>query len=72
MQAPIEPVTVWAEPMTQPVLHLAHAVANDAEPVQVDRDEKADPTRPGHPDHALYQQICEGVQALDAKHGRML
>ncbi|MCR8716820.1 toxin, partial [Stenotrophomonas indicatrix] len=25
---------------------------------------------PGHTDHALYQQICEGVQALDAKHGR--
>lgn len=36
----------------------------------VDGDDKADPTRPGHPDHALYQQICEGVQALDAKHGR--
>lgn len=29
-----------------------------------------DPTQPGHPDHALYQQIREGVAALDAKHGR--
>lgn len=29
-----------------------------------------DPTQPGHPDHALYQQIREGVEALDAKHGR--
>ncbi|HFF6230042.1 TPA: XVIPCD domain-containing protein [Stenotrophomonas maltophilia] len=28
------------------------------------------PTQPGHPDHALYQQIREGVEALDAKHGR--
>nr|WP_312662157.1 XVIPCD domain-containing protein [Stenotrophomonas geniculata] len=29
-----------------------------------------DPTQPGHPDHALYQQIRECVEALDAKHGR--
>ncbi|EKT4089488.1 hypothetical protein QEG26_003465 [Stenotrophomonas maltophilia] len=29
-----------------------------------------DPTQPGHPDHALYQQIRDGVEALDAKHGR--
>lgn len=29
-----------------------------------------DPTQPGHPDHALYQQIREGVEVLDAKHGR--
>ncbi|MFB5857041.1 XVIPCD domain-containing protein [Stenotrophomonas maltophilia] len=29
-----------------------------------------DPTQPGHPDHALYRQIREGVEALDAKHGR--
>jgi len=29
-----------------------------------------DPTQAGHPDHALYQQIREGVEALDAKHGR--
>ncbi|HGM7321356.1 TPA: XVIPCD domain-containing protein [Stenotrophomonas maltophilia] len=26
--------------------------------------------QPGHPDHALYQQIREGVEELDAKHGR--
>ena len=26
--------------------------------------------QPGHPDHALYQQIREGVEQLDAKHGR--
>ncbi|WP_080357266.1 zeta toxin family protein [Stenotrophomonas maltophilia] len=28
------------------------------------------PTQPEHPDHALYQQIREGVATLDAKHGR--
>ncbi|WP_425523254.1 zeta toxin family protein [Stenotrophomonas maltophilia] len=28
------------------------------------------PTEPEHPDHALYQQVREGVAALDAKHGR--
>ena len=26
--------------------------------------------QPGHPDHALYQQIRKGVEELDAKHGR--
>jgi len=28
------------------------------------------PTQPDHPDHTLYQQVREGVAALDAKHGR--
>lgn len=28
------------------------------------------PTQPEHPDHVLYQQVREGVAALDAKHGR--
>lgn len=28
------------------------------------------PTQSGHPDHALYQQVREGVAALDAKYGR--
>lgn len=28
------------------------------------------PTQPEHPDHALYQQVREGVAALDTKHGR--
>lgn len=70
MQVPVAPVTAWAEPTTATTTHPAYAVASDADPVQVARDEKPDPTRPGHTDHALYQQICEGVQALDAKHGR--
>lgn len=28
------------------------------------------PTQPEHPDHPLYQQVREGVAALDVKHGR--
>ncbi|WP_242889761.1 XVIPCD domain-containing protein [Stenotrophomonas maltophilia] len=28
------------------------------------------PMQPSHPDHALYLQIREGVEELDAKHGR--
>lgn len=31
---------------------------------------ESNPMRPGHPDHELYQQIREGVEELDAKHGR--
>jgi len=31
---------------------------------------ESNPMQPGHPDHALYQQIREGVEQLDAKHGR--
>lgn len=31
---------------------------------------ESNPMQPGHPDHALYQQIREGVAELDAKHGR--
>lgn len=30
----------------------------------------SDPSRPGHPDHAMYGQIREGVYALDASLGR--
>lgn len=29
-----------------------------------------DPRKEGHPDHSLYQQIRDGVSAVDAKHGR--
>lgn len=28
------------------------------------------PDQAGHPDHAMYQQIREGVAAIDAQHGR--
>ena len=30
----------------------------------------ATPTQPGHPDHPLYQQVRDGVAALDARYGR--
>ncbi|WP_353075773.1 XVIPCD domain-containing protein [Stenotrophomonas sepilia] len=60
-------VTVPAEP----------TIAPSPEPAAPAPDEASgpnralqDPTQPGHPDHALYQQIREGVEALDAKHGR--
>ncbi len=53
------------------------AIAASPEPAAPAPDEASapnlvlqDPTQPGHPDHALYQQIREGVAALDAKHGR--
>uniref|UniRef100_UPI0022AC8A1A XVIPCD domain-containing protein n=2 Tax=Gammaproteobacteria TaxID=1236 RepID=UPI0022AC8A1A len=29
-----------------------------------------DPRKEGHPDHVLYQQIRDGVSAVDARHGR--
>jgi len=60
-------ITVPAEP----------AIAPSPEPAALAPDEVSgpnrtlqDPSQPGHPDHALYQQIREGVEALDAKHGR--
>ncbi|MBN4958838.1 hypothetical protein JY411_10495 [Stenotrophomonas maltophilia] len=60
-------VTVPAEP----------TIAPSPEPTAPAPDEASgpnrtlqDPTQPGHPDHALYQQIREGVEAVDAKHGR--
>ncbi len=28
------------------------------------------PAQPDHPDHALYLQVRQGIEALDAKHGR--
>lgn len=31
---------------------------------------ESNPMQPDHPDHALYQQIREGVEELDARHGR--
>lgn len=60
-------VTVPAEP----------TIAPSPEPTALAPDEASgpnrtlqDPTQSGHPDHALYRQIREGVEALDAKHGR--
>lgn len=66
------------QPVTAAVtVPAAPTIAPSPEPTAPAPDEASgpnrtlqDPTQPGHPDHALYQQIREGVEALDAKHGR--
>lgn len=66
------------QPVTATVtVPAAPTIAPSPEPTAPAPDEASgpnrtlqDPTQPGHPDHALYQQIREGVEALDAKHGR--
>lgn len=66
------------QPVTAAVtVPAAPTIAPSPEPTAPAQDEASgpnrtlqDPTQPGHPDHALYQQIREGVEALDAKHGR--
>ncbi|MCM2525952.1 hypothetical protein NDN64_15450 [Stenotrophomonas maltophilia] len=60
-------VTVPAEPTIAPSLGPAAPAPDEA---SGPNRALQDPTQPGHPDHALYQQIRDGVEALDAKHGR--
>lgn len=60
-------VTVPAEPTIAPSPEPAAPAPDEASAPNLALQ---DPTQPGHPDHALYQQIREGVEALDAKHGR--
>lgn len=60
-------ITVPAEPTTAPGPEPAAPAPDEA---SGPNRALQDPTQPGHPDHALYQQIREGVEALDAKHGR--
>lgn len=60
-------VTVPAEPTIAPSPEPAAPAPDEA---STPNRTLQDPTQPGHPDHALYQQIREGVEALDAKHGR--
>jgi len=62
-------VTVPAEPTKAPS-HEPAAFAPESDEASGPNRAPQDPTQPGHPDHALYQQIREGVEALDAKHGR--
>ncbi|WP_169050360.1 XVIPCD domain-containing protein [Stenotrophomonas maltophilia] len=62
-------VTVPAEPTIAPSPEPA-APAPAPDEASAPNRALQDPTQPGHPDHALYQQIREGVEALDAKHGR--
>ncbi|WP_294994434.1 zeta toxin family protein [uncultured Stenotrophomonas sp.] len=54
---------VQQEPPSQP---LPTPTQEGLQQVQLPRD----PRQPDHPDHTLYQQICTGVAALDAQHGR--
>ncbi len=58
------------EPVAEPARHQADVSVPDVDDALPPRDPRNDPTLPGHPDHALYQQIREGVEALDARHGR--
>ncbi|MEE7545719.1 hypothetical protein HF319_00490 [Xanthomonas sp. Kuri4-1] len=58
-------------------LHVSPISARELEQELRERDPQArsptvrrDPSRPGHDDHALYQQIKSGVERLDAEHGR--
>lgn len=60
-------VTVPAEPTIAPSPEPAAPAPDEASAPNLALQ---DPTQPGHPDHALYLQIREGVEALDAKHGR--
>lgn len=60
-------VTVPAEPTIAPSPEPAAPAPDEA---SAPNQALQDLTQPGHPDHALYQQIREGVEALDAKHGR--
>lgn len=58
------------EPVAEPARYQADVSVPDVDDALPPRDPRSDPTLPGHPDHALYQQIREGVEALDARHGR--
>lgn len=50
--------------------HPAHAAYDQARKAVEDSQTAGGPLSPGHPDHPLYEQIRDGVAALDAKHGR--
>lgn len=80
--APGEGIAVWAQatlaetsnpaphsvqaavPQESTTTH-AHAPWHDVAAVQ-----PQDPTQSGHPDFPMYQQVRQGVAALDARHGR--
>ncbi len=50
--------------------HPAHALHDHARKAVDESMTGGGPQMPGHPDHPLYEQIRDGVAALDAKHGR--
>lgn len=47
-----------------------HAVQGHAGKAAEEAQNAGSPLLPGHPDYPLYEQIRDGVAALDAKHGR--
>lgn len=57
-----------AVPEQQPEPEPEPAMARVTQPA--DEQEPWTPLNPEHPDHALYQQIREGVEKLDEAHGR--
>jgi hypothetical protein len=48
----------------------AHAVHGHTGKAAEETQTAGSPLLPGHPDYPLYEQIRDGVAALDAKHGR--
>nr|WP_162887605.1 XVIPCD domain-containing protein [Stenotrophomonas sp. G4] len=50
--------------------HPARAVHDHARKAMDGSMARGGPQMPGHPDHPLYEQIRDGVAALDATHGR--
>ncbi|WP_349984718.1 XVIPCD domain-containing protein [Stenotrophomonas sp. WHRI 8082] len=70
-QVPRVPTQHESETEQQPV-HSA-ATSTTATPIADEAQtppRHSGPLQPDHPDHALYQQVRDGVAALDAKHGR--
>ncbi|QNR97713.1 zeta toxin family protein [Stenotrophomonas sp. 169] len=70
-QLPRVPTQHESETEQQPVYSAATstaatAVADEAQTLP----RHSAQLQPDHPDHALYQQVRDGVAALDAKHGR--
>lgn len=58
------------EPVADPSRQQADASPHGVDGAPPPSEPRNDPTQLGHPDHGLYQQIRQGVEALDARHGR--
>jgi hypothetical protein len=58
------------EPVADPARQQADASPHGVDGAPPPSEPRNDPTQLGHPDHGLYQQIRQGVEALDARHGR--
>ncbi len=58
------------EPVADPSRQQADASPPGVDGAPPPSEPRNDPTQLGHPDHGLYQQIRQGVEVLDARHGR--